>query len=100
MVYTVYQIKYTAGSYRPQHQHRKRAGYCEEWEEQRNKQVQGVFPKGWKKWVTKPVMDKKSYSFVQNLMKDVLSKGVKQHQQCLQEFQRTLYQHPGQVKMR
>ena len=38
----------------------------------RNKEVrvQGVFPKGWKKWVTKPVTDKKSYSFVQNLMKD------------------------------
>ena len=49
MVYTVYQIEYTAGSYRPQHQHRKRAGYCEEWEEQRNKQVQGGISQGMEK---------------------------------------------------
>ena len=31
-----------------------------------------VFHKGRKKWVAKPVTEKKSYSFVQNLMKDVL----------------------------
>lgn len=37
------------------------------------KRYKVVFPKGWKKWVAKPVPDKKSYSFVQNLMEDVFS---------------------------
>ena len=31
-----------------------------------------VFPKGKKKWVAKPIMEEKSYSFVQELMKEVL----------------------------
>ena len=31
-----------------------------------------VFPKGKKKWIAKPIMDEKSYSFVQDLMKEVL----------------------------
>jgi hypothetical protein len=37
------------------------------------KKYKVVFPKGKKKWVAKPVMARKSFTFIQNLMEDVLS---------------------------
>ena len=37
------------------------------------KRYKVVFPKGRKKWVAKPVLARKSFSFVQNLMEDVFS---------------------------
>ena len=46
------------------------------WRNKGTKRYKVVFPKGQKKWVTKPVTDKKSYSFVQNLMKEVGNYGT------------------------
>ena len=37
------------------------------------KKYKVVFPKGKKKWVAKPVMARRSFTFIQNLMEDVLS---------------------------
>ena len=50
------------------------------------------FPKANKRWVVKPINEKKSYQFLSDLLSEVLSRGMQPHSHFIHTYQVTLPQ--------